>query len=601
MPHLDLIESFEPMFFDFLLDFIGGAADDDIIQRETTYTSRVYSVSTARLIISSTRRTESLLSIRETETWSVWAFGEAYARPGGMASITREVGQPSFRPSSLNGHFLLLAYEKARKIWHVWTNRFGTLHAYYATDGYRAVLGTFFPAVAALASKRQLDWVGLTGFFGLGFFPQDRTYYDDVRILRPATHYEFDEHGSLVCAARYWDWWHEPDRSRSYRDTVAEFGHIFQDVVRSQTQHGRVALPISGGLDSRATVAALPERVSAAMTAIWPYSYGYTDNSVETRIAGRIARARGLPLHRFTIQPYLFDRLEHVLGAVEGFQDITQSRQAFIVQVLAEEAEYVVAAHWGDVWLDDMGFAGEEGPEHEETPLQQALHKVAKRSRHWLIEHVCKPQLKEDPEDVLRALVGDEMNRVAHIEDVDFRVKAFKTDQWSFRWTLASLRMFQPGVFPRLVFYDTRLADFFCTVPSRFVEGRRLQIDYLKYFAPDLARITWEARDSNLYRHHHFHTWQVPKRAAKKVWRMLTRQQPVQRNWEVQFLNERGRRGLIQWLQRPGLLLHEFVAPDTVRTLLDTFYEAPTGGNGYTVSMLLTLSVWLEFHGSACR
>ena len=61
--------------------------------------------------------------------------------------------------------------------------------------------------------------------------------------------------------------------------------------------------------------------------------------------------------------------------------------------------------------------------------------------------------------------------------------------------------MYQAGAFPRLPFYDTRLADFFATVPTAFVKGRRLQIDYLKRFAPDLARIKWQAYDTNLYRY----------------------------------------------------------------------------------------------------
>ena len=72
----------------------------------------------------------------------------------------------------------------------------------------------------------------------------------------------------------------------------------------------------------------------------------------------------------------------------------------------------------------------------------------------------------ENPEQMLRQFVGDGMTPLQSIEDADFQVKAFKTDNWSFRWTLSSLRMFQAAAFPRLPFYDHRLADFFCTVPS---------------------------------------------------------------------------------------------------------------------------------------
>ena len=48
----------------------------------------------------------------------------------------------------------------------------------------------------------------------------------------------------------------------------------------------------------------------------------------------------------------------------------------------------------------------------------------------------------------------------------------------------------------------------------------------------------------------------------------------------------------------PGSRLHEFVSPDDVRSLLDAFFAAPLEeGRGYTVSMLLTFSSWLEAHG----
>jgi hypothetical protein len=78
---------------------------------------------------------------------------------------------------------------------------------------------------------------------------------------------------------------------------------------------------------------------------------------------------------------------------------------------------------------------------------------------------------------------------------------------------------------------------------------------------------------------------------------VISRQPAIQRNWEVQFQGDSGRRGLETWLLRPGLRFHEFVAPAAVRGLLDDFAADPSGAKGYTVSMLLTLSAWLEHHG----
>jgi hypothetical protein len=500
------------------------------------------------------------------------------------------------RPAAeLNGHFLLWAWDDESHRWDVWTDRFGTIHAYHAAGGSCARLGTFSPAVAA-ASTRQLDWAGLAGFFSCGFFPGERTFFEGVTILRPATHYRFDERGTLLSATRYRAWSYQPDRRRSYDATVAEFGRILGDVVADLTRERRVAVPISGGLDSRSTVAALPAGDDAGP--LWTYSYGYTSRSIEKRIAQEVAAARDLTFEAFTIRPYLFDRLGTVLGAVEGFQDLTQCRQAAVSVDLARHAEFVIAAHWGDVWLDDMGTARHGGPMGDNAIADHALHKIEKRGRDWLLDTLVSPRLgRERPAELVRAWVRQEIAAVGAIDDPDFRVKAFKTDQWSFRWTLASLRSFQLAAFPLLPFYDTRMADFFETVPTEFIAGRRLQIDFLKRHAPDLARITWQTRGADLYHHEVRPLRQLAIRAAAKVWRTMRREAVIQRNWEVQFHGEAGRDGLERWLLKPGLKLHEFVAPKRVRALLDDFTALPDGSNGYTVCMLLTFSAWLEHHG----
>ncbi len=532
--------------------------------------------------------------------WRFWVLGEFYADAPSPSQLVRLM-EGNWNGAELNGHFLILAHNRQRDEWHVLTDRFGTIHVYYASNGNQSAIGTFSPAVAEVASRRQLDWVGLTGFFAFGFFPKDHTFFTDVRILRPASHYVFNGSGKMLSWERYWHWWHEPDYKRPYDDTVAEFAEIFHTVLDDMTQSGRVAVPISGGLDSRSTVAAItrPGRQLPPDLHLWSYSYGYTDDSVETRIARQVAAVRNLPFQAYTIQPYLFDRIEEVLAWTEGFQDITQCRQAFVRDEIAAHADYLIAALWGDVWLDDMGLVGKEYPKREEWLIDYAMHKMEKRGREWLIENLCKPRLgSEKAEALLREIVKGEMSTLQHIQDPDFRVKAFKTEQWSFRWSLPPIRVFQSAAFPRLVFYDTRLADFFCTVPSEYVSGRKLQIDYLKRFAPDLARITWQVYDANLYRYQYFNTWLLPKRALKKIWRIITRKKVIERNWEVQFFCPSGRAGLERWLLRPGLRLHEFVSRKAIQQLLDDFFKAPLeNGRGYTVSMLLTFSAWLETYG----
>jgi hypothetical protein len=117
----------------------------------------------------------------------------------------------------------------------------------------------------------------------------------------------------------------------------------------------------------------------------------------------------------------------------------------------------------------------------------------------------------------------------------------------------------------------------------------------MKRHAADLAKITWQAHGANLFLYPYAKWLYLPERAAKRGWRQLRGQRVIERNWEVQFLSPRGRERLRQALESPSRRLHEFVDPAAVRALLDRFLANPfEDKRGYTVSMLLTFSEWLE-------
>ncbi|MEJ7712212.1 MAG: hypothetical protein WKF84_20705 [Pyrinomonadaceae bacterium] len=82
----------------------------------------------------------------------------------------------------LNGHFLLFLWNEQRREWHVWTDRFGTLHAYFANDGRRSALSTFFQR--RLWPRRVANSTGSASPASLrkDFFRKIETHFNDVRI-----------------------------------------------------------------------------------------------------------------------------------------------------------------------------------------------------------------------------------------------------------------------------------------------------------------------------------------------------------------------------------------------------------------------------------
>lgn len=531
------------------------------------------------------------LELSTARGWRAWLLGELYGPEEPALQVEGILAQPE-RASELNGHFLLLAWAEQSQRWYVWTSRFGTFHAYHAASGRRAALGTYFPAVAAAASARKLDWEALTAFFGCGFFLGDCTFYADTRVLRPASLTVLDAGGRILSTTRTWEWWHRPDTRRSYSETLHEYDRRLRTVVNDLVARDRVALPISGGLDSRSAVAALPPDSSP-----WAYSYGYQDGGPEQRIAAGVAAAKGLSLRAFTVGQYLFDSLEPLLDTLEGFQDVTQARQWSTSAPLAENADFVIGAHLGDLW-HDAGLPFSSAGLDPRTVPEHASHKLRKPDGAWLLHTVCQPQLGAgaNPDRMVDEAIAARLSTV-QIEDPGMRIKALKVEQWVFRLTHTGLRSYLPAAYPRLPFYDNRLADFFLTVPSAFLSGRRAQIDHLIRFAPDLARIPWQFTGAPLNLPAR---WALPlllpRRGLAKLWRRLSGRRVLERNWEVQLAGERGRRGLERWLLAPGLRVHEFVSREKLLGLVDRFSLRPLE-SAYSICMLLTFSAWLERHG----
>jgi hypothetical protein len=518
--------------------------------------------------------------------WRIWLLGE-------LTEPEADLSRCITSPGSVNGNFLVIGHDSELGQWHILTNRMGTLHIYAGSDCRRTTVGTFSPAVAKAAGARQLDWSALAGFFTFGFFPDDHTFWHDVHLIGPATHLVLDKNGEQVSESSYWHWDYQPDPKITYDRALDAFGGIFEVIINQMLDNKRYALPISGGLDSRCTVAALkPENLTHSV----PFSYGYSDRSIETEIAKDIARARQLPIRTWTIQPYLFELLPRVLSCLEGYQDLTQTRQAYVIDILADDTTHILAAHWGDVWLDDMGFTDHAGAPSDEALSAILAHKYAKRGSDLLLT-LFRDQFPTKNPSLLQAQINDELKAFRSVGDLDFKVKLWKTQTWSHRWTLASLRMYQARLFPLLPFYDNRMVDFFLTLPSHFVKGRRFQIEYLKRVAPDLARVRWQPFDANLYEYRHFNTWLLPRRIYKKIKRSLSGKPTLQRNWEVQFLKDGNQENLRQSLCAPGLKLHDYAEKGDLDQAVDAFLRKPDSANGYEMSMLLTLSAWLERYG----
>jgi asparagine synthetase B (glutamine-hydrolysing) len=437
--------------------------------------------------------------------------------------------------------------------------------------------------------RDEPDLKAICVFAALGFFLGTDTYWRGEKTLPAAAVCRLNAAETELISAEPYFRWHYRPRKISLELAVEEFAALFEKIVAEQTANRRVILPLSGGLDSRTQAAALKK----AGKKVFAYSYAFANGHDETLYGERIAGRQEFPFESWTVESgYLWDVIDDLAGINGCYSEFTHPRQmAFIERLRNLPGEVFSLGHWGDVLFDDMGVPDDLGFEEQIGVL---LKKIVKKgglelaSRLWEVwglEGDFREYLNERIKTLHAAIdIGTSANA---------RIRAFKSLYWATRWTSVNLSVFASVRPLTLPYYDRRLCEFICTVPEEHLAGRKIQIEYLKKRAPQLAALPWQQqRPFNLYNYSRNRApWNLPYRIYGRLKRRLRSGKYIRRNWELQFAGpENDARLRRRLFDEPAL--SEWVPPELVREFYEKFTTRDAVRYAHSVSMLLTLSLF---------
>jgi len=182
------------------------------------------------------------------------------------------------------------------------------------------------------------------------------------------------------------------------------------------------------------------------------------------------------------------------------------------------------------------------------------------------------------------------------IENANARLRAFKSKYYVPRWTQVNMQIFTSKINVFEPYFTDAMCNFICTVPEEHLNGRKIQIEYLKRHSSNLAKIKWQSnRPFNLYTYKwNVSPWNLPFRAWDKMKRINGRK-IIERNWELQFLGAENQKLLKKHLfnlnQGNGFISHELKDE-----FLNKFNEIDAVRYSHSLSMLLTLSKFSELY-----
>ncbi len=421
----------------------------------------------------------------------------------------------------------------------------------------------------------DLDFHSIAIWLATGFFLEDKHFYKNKA-------FDSSNFGPDI------KWYHDPRRI-SFNQVLHEFSNLFESLIQSNTIGKKIILPLSGGLDSRTLATALKGQENVVAL-----SYEFEDGLKETNYAKQIADVCGWEFYPLKIpRGYLWSKVIELANINHCNTEFTHPRQMAVIDEISLYGDIILSGQWGDVLFDNTGIR-KNSNRNEQTKF--SIKKIAKPGGRELASDLWKYWgLDGNFENEFFVII----NRLLLDIDIDnpnSRIRAFKSLHWAKRWANENLKVFTSRKEIFIPYYHDQICEFICTIPEKFLSNRRIQIEYIKWKAPELAKIPWQKYDLDLYKYNYFNSLYFPRRVYRYLRRIIREKilkypSLIQRNWELQFLGIENDKYLKQWLYNVPEL--NTIIP---KRIVDDYYFKFKNVNpikySHPISMILTLAVW---------
>lgn len=295
--------------------------------------------------------------------------------------------------AGLRGAFTLIAADPARGRMRVARDHLGALKVYYHLGPRLLIAATEASAILRHEAVADDPDEGTAArFLGFRFGWTGRSFFRSIRELPPAHRLEVTADRARV--DRYWRFPGPPrETGRTPEEDAADFRRLLGEAVARETAGlapERVALSLSGGLDSTAVAALAPQGIRC-----FSWTFDEPELGDERHRVAAVSRHLGLPVERVR-----GDGLHPLAGGVDEFAGrfvsggspylnpfaalkhrlYTAAREAGCLRVLVGDAgDALYAAR--EYWLRDALLARRHGASEALGSLVATLGRAARRNR----------------------------------------------------------------------------------------------------------------------------------------------------------------------------------------------------------------------------
>lgn len=489
----------------------------------------------------------------------------------------------------LHGSFSVAIWSADARQLRIITDHFGLKPIYYTHCKDGLVFASSAKALFSQAGvSARLSQHGIAQFFGFGHFLGEDTLHADVHIIPAAATLIFDAPKNSLAIERYWELAEAfvPSPHRSREAALEKIDAAFSaSMARCVSDAAGLGLSLSGGLDSRTILAAVPQ--DKPLTCV---TLGAAD-SIDLRIAKRLAN-----LSKRRLYPYILDR--HFIGQFEKHllqmvrltdgQYITSSIVMPSLELYRKVGvRTLLRGHGGELLHMDKAYA------YSLPKEAVGLNGYALKS--WLYQRLAA-RLMSGPEKELflppyrssiLAMAWESFDRCFDeanpVQPHLHRISYFFVKQFLRRATALSMAKFGSVVETRLPFVDRDVIGAVMAAPPELKFGDQIQAYMMSRQAPDFVGVPNANTGARLG------VGPVVRAAAQGRLRLLARlgvsgYQPYERlgRWLRRDLQPLIKRILLS----DACLDRGVFAPETVRKVIDDHVDGRANHSYLIMAML---------------
>jgi asparagine synthase (glutamine-hydrolysing) len=400
-----------------------------------------------------------------------------------------EYGKDFASRIGLNGSFVAAIFDLNKGHLTIINDRYGLNPLHYVVSNGKLLFASEVKAILQDSSlMKKLDTEAVVQFLALGSVYGNRTFFEGIEVLPPASILSYDGRG--VSVEQYWRMEYQPDYQSSEEELADRLVHTFRKAIAVQLDDRlRCSISLSGGYDSRALIAAVDrERRGGLVTHTFgvPGCYDVSIAKATARLAG--TKHLYIPVSaEASLGPYpeeivyLTDGMHGVHGsfAVPAYE---QARLHLDVACEGLAAGTTLAGRY----MDKAVLKAKDNDE-----LVQILDRRRVFSDYMMAE-LLHQRFYEDVRDIpMRSIEASLVPEVAHPGNrLDYHIIQDVHRRSLFLGYTALLQNFVETIAPT---FDNDFFDVILRIPPELRSQHRIYRTFLKKLDPELARIAYEA------------------------------------------------------------------------------------------------------------